>query len=243
MTTNTPRNSTPAWQAEVTWKRRDYRVWCDLQLMPSVKHVCLIPRWGKDLIIVAAVDNVLHFRMFDGDGKSVVDIDEKRLAVPARQIEGVRKDLVGLWPPHDLTASEKDRVITAVTSIVGYTRHLEAELPDDEIGEAPQGETKRTRELHIAESVDSVREYFVDVFNAGGVLIRFRVNRRKGRSLSFTDPREQFSGTAGTAGIWGTLPEQPAGKPRSLTPTGFREELARLIGADRAEEIVRSLGA
>ena len=147
MTTTTPRNSTPAWQAKVTWKRRDYRVWCDLRLMPSVKHVCLIPRWGKDLIIVAAVDNVLHFRMFDGDGKSVVDVDEKRLTVPARQIEDLRKHLVGLWPPHELTASEKDRVITAVTSIVGYTRHLEAEYAEQRDRGAPQGETKPTQEL------------------------------------------------------------------------------------------------
>jgi hypothetical protein len=51
------------------------------------------------------------------------------------------------------------------------------------------------------------------------------------------------TGTAGTRGIWGTLPEQRAGSPCSLTPTGFRMEVARLIGADRADEIVRELMA
>ena len=91
----------------------------NLQVMSPVNVVDDIPTGDKDLIIVAAVDNVLHFRMFDGDGKVVVDTDEKRLTGgQAQEIEDLRKQLVGLWPPHELTGSEKDRVITAVTSIV-----------------------------------------------------------------------------------------------------------------------------
>jgi len=120
---------------------------------------------------------------------------------------------------------------------------LEEEVPKDEIQETPQGETKGTPETQTVETIESVRECFVDVFKPGGERIRFRVNRREGRPLSFTDPREQFTGAGGTRGIWGTLPEQPAGSPRSLTPTAFREEVARLIGSDRSEEIVRSLRA
>jgi len=120
---------------------------------------------------------------------------------------------------------------------------LEAEVPRDEVEETPQSETKGTPETPTVETIESVRECFVDVFKPGGERIRFRVNRREGRPLSFTDPREQFTGAGGTRGIWGTLPEQPAGSPRSLTPTAFREEVARLIGSDRSEEIVRSLGA
>ena len=73
---------------------------------------------------MAAVDHVLHFRIFDGDGKMVVDTDEKRLTEQARQIEDLRKQLESLWPPHELTRSEKGRVITAVTSIVGHTPKL-----------------------------------------------------------------------------------------------------------------------
>ena len=52
---------------------------CDLRLMSSVNDVSGIPTAGKNLIIVAAVDKVLHFRIFDDDGKAVVDTDEKRL--------------------------------------------------------------------------------------------------------------------------------------------------------------------
>ena len=92
----------------------------DLRLMSSLNDVSGIPTEGKNLIIVAAVNNVLHFRIFDGDGKVVVDTDEKRLTEQARQIEDLRKQLESLWPPHELTRSDKGRVITAVTSIVGH---------------------------------------------------------------------------------------------------------------------------
>jgi hypothetical protein len=103
-------------------KALDSRNGIDLRLMSSLNDVCGIPTEGKNLIIVAAVNSVLHFRIFDGDGKVVVDTDEKRLTEQARQIEDLRKQLESLWPPHVLTRSDKGRVITAVTSIVGHTR-------------------------------------------------------------------------------------------------------------------------
>ncbi len=94
----------------------------DLRLMSSVEDVSEIPTGGKDLIVVAAVGNVLHFRLFDGDGSVLVDTDEKVLTKQARQIEDLRQRLVGRWPPHELTGSERDRFVTLVTSIVGHTR-------------------------------------------------------------------------------------------------------------------------
>ena len=56
---------------------------CDLRLMSSLNNVSGIPTEGKNLIIVAAVNNVLHFRIFDGDGKVIVDTDEKRMTEQA----------------------------------------------------------------------------------------------------------------------------------------------------------------
>ncbi len=89
----------------------------------------------------------------------------------------------------------------------------------------------------------TIIEEFVEVShpNDDDALIQFRVNRRNDRLVSFTDYREQDTGTAGTAGIWGTLPQQPPGKRRSLTPTAFRHELAALVGEERADEILTSL--
>ena len=93
----------------------------DLQLMPSVNGQRGIPIAGKSLIIVADVGHVLHFRIFDSDGKRVVDTDAKKLSEQTRQIEDFRKQLESLWPPHGVTQSEKEQVISAVTSIVGQT--------------------------------------------------------------------------------------------------------------------------
>ena len=74
----------------------------DLRLMSSLNDVSGIPTKGKNLIIVAAVNNVLHFRIFDGDGKEVVDTDEKRLAEQTRQIEDSQETT------RELVASPRD---------------------------------------------------------------------------------------------------------------------------------------
>jgi hypothetical protein len=107
-------------QAEARSVRASFPV-CELRLMPLVNDLCGIPAKGKDLVVVAAVDGVLHIRVFDADGKVAVDTDEKRLTDQARNTADLRKELETLGPPHELTIGEKGRVISAVTSIVGYT--------------------------------------------------------------------------------------------------------------------------
>jgi signal peptidase I len=92
----------------------------DLRLMYPVNSVSSIPTVGKHLVIVASVDDVLHFRTFDGDGKIVVDTDEKRLTNRAQEIEALRKQLERSWPPHELSGSEKGLLISAVRRIVGH---------------------------------------------------------------------------------------------------------------------------
>jgi hypothetical protein len=81
---------------------------------------------------VAAVKGVLHFRIFDHDGRMAVDEDETNLKTQAGPIEDLRRQLKDLWPPHVLTRPEKFRDITAVTSIVDQTldpRRLSGNLP------------------------------------------------------------------------------------------------------------------
>jgi DNA-directed RNA polymerase specialized sigma24 family protein len=120
----------------------------DLRLMSSVKDVSALPTAGKRLVIVAAVDHGLHFRIFDHDGRMVVDTDATRRTAQAPQIEDLRKRLENLWPPHELTTSEKGRVIDAVTSIVGHTPPPPTDPPDghglDEWPERARGLTKHT---------------------------------------------------------------------------------------------------
>jgi hypothetical protein len=102
------------------WKERILPAKCDVRLYPSVADKSEIPA-GKNLIVVAALGQVLHFLMFDGDGKLAVDTDERKLQEHSRQIEDLRKQLVNLWPPHPLSESEKNLLSTAVSAIVRHT--------------------------------------------------------------------------------------------------------------------------
>ena len=87
-------------------------------LLISSKDLSDIPTKSKSLIIVADVDHVLHFRIFDGDGRMVLDTDEKKMPELARPIDELRTQLAGAWPPHRLKTFEKQGVVCAVTSLV-----------------------------------------------------------------------------------------------------------------------------
>ncbi len=92
----------------------------ELRLMSSESNVGDIPKTGKNLVIVANVGGVLYFRVFDPAGNCVVDTDESRLTTQAGPIAALKRQLEDLRPPHKLVKSEEDRVIAAVTSIVGH---------------------------------------------------------------------------------------------------------------------------
>ena len=88
-----------------------------------------IPTDGKNLIVVADVNRVLRFLIFDPSGKRVVDTDEKQLADRARPIEDLKKQLKDLWPLQELTPSEKSQIITTVTSILNYIPPVSSKIP------------------------------------------------------------------------------------------------------------------
>ena len=81
----------------------------------------------------------------------------------------------------------------------------------------------------------------VDFVRSADERVRFRVNHDGSGRVTFTDTRERKTGIAGVTGIWGTLPPPPPIRPRSMTPTAFKAEAARFVGAEKAEEIARQL--
>jgi ABC-type nitrate/sulfonate/bicarbonate transport system substrate-binding protein len=88
-----------------------------------VDTVTELPDKGKDLVIVAVVDRILHFRAFDGEGRRILETTEYQLEGKARPIAAeLRRRLEGLWPPHDLTESEKEEVIGLVDAIIDRRR-------------------------------------------------------------------------------------------------------------------------
>ena len=67
-----------------------------------------VPTSGKKLVIVG-IDNhdLLHIRMFDAGGKSVVDTDETRLSTQAVAIATLKLQLTGLKPPQVPTRADE----------------------------------------------------------------------------------------------------------------------------------------
>ena len=79
-------------------------------------------------------------------------------------------------------------------------------------GRTSEGEVEETPENETAVSFIRVWDCSVDVFRPGCERIRFRVNHRKGRCITFTDRREVPAGTASATGIWNTRPAPGGGQ-------------------------------
>ena len=104
----------------------------ELRLMSPMNDVSGMPLVGYNLIVIATVSNALHFRIFDLHGSRVVDTVEKSLTHKV-EIEDFKGQLKALWPPHKLKLNEKNRLIAAVTSIVGNRTldHPQGGLPEN----------------------------------------------------------------------------------------------------------------
>jgi hypothetical protein len=120
----------------------------DLELKPALTSVGQIPERSsgdRPLVVVADVGDSLHFRIFDADGVMIVNSDRDQLVgrlktdpKGSRKLDDDLKDLRArlgeLWPPHRMTRSEKDGVITAVAKVVGLTPPISIDhpIPQDE---------------------------------------------------------------------------------------------------------------
>jgi hypothetical protein len=91
----------------------------ELRLIPSANDVSEIPTGCKAQVIIAAIDRVLHFRVFDDEGKQIADLAETRLPQHARVVEDLKTQLAIFWPPHRLESGEVRSVNIAVAAIVG----------------------------------------------------------------------------------------------------------------------------
>ena len=87
--------------------------------MPALRDVSRIPEKGRNLVIVADVMSVLHFRVFDGDGTMVVNTDETRLPGKVQEIAALAKDLRGSRYGYGIQENFKAELVAAVMSILG----------------------------------------------------------------------------------------------------------------------------
>ena len=85
-----------------------------------------LPAAGENLVIVANVRHIFHFRIFDPDGKVIVDTDENaRINQPGElnrtaAIAKLLNDVHALKPPPNLvTEAAKNQIIADVSSVFG----------------------------------------------------------------------------------------------------------------------------
>jgi Heparan-alpha-glucosaminide N-acetyltransferase, catalytic len=92
----------------------------EVQWLPSINATSELPKKGKNLVVVASVDGVLHFRAFDAVGNVVEDFEEKRYSGESRRIEGLRKKLESMSSRQELTNSEQQEILDAILWIVDH---------------------------------------------------------------------------------------------------------------------------
>lgn len=99
---------------------------CKLQNFPPVRSVEEFPTRGRGLIVVGELYGVLCIRIFDDAGKMIVDISEgnSKNGAHDQRVNDLKRQLVELVPPHEITEVEKIQVITAAASIVNSCRSL-----------------------------------------------------------------------------------------------------------------------
>jgi len=78
-----------------------------------------VPAQGKNLIVVGSMGSVMHIRIFDRDGDMVVDTDESKRPHQAQQFAELKAQLKSQPLSHELEPAESQKVMAAVTSIVG----------------------------------------------------------------------------------------------------------------------------
>jgi outer membrane protein, heavy metal efflux system len=107
----------------------------ELLMVPPVNDIGRIPTAVPNLFIVVIVKGVLHFRILNDDGKILVDTDEEQLRTQKNQIDSFKKRYKDLWPPRELTVTEKSQVMDSVARIVGLARrvYLREALEDHDI--------------------------------------------------------------------------------------------------------------
>jgi RNA polymerase sigma factor (sigma-70 family) len=98
----------------------------ELRLMRNVNDLNALPSAGKRLFIIAEVNHALHLRMFDIEGKMVLDSAAKRFT--NTWVYYLQQLVPTLWPPHELTEIDKISVFNAVREIAGPGRTVGDEI-------------------------------------------------------------------------------------------------------------------
>jgi len=91
----------------------------DLRLMLSEADLCGLPPSGQNLLVIAGVNNVLHFVVFDAGGKKAANVGEADLlGTSASQVSNLKTTLGGLSSRTDPNPAERDEIIAQSLAII-----------------------------------------------------------------------------------------------------------------------------
>lgn len=90
----------------------------DLRLLRA-KSTEELPVEGESLVVVAEIDGLLHFRVFNTAGTQVFDAGEELLTARSAEIAGLTTRLSSLWATTNLSSSDKIVVLAEVAVITG----------------------------------------------------------------------------------------------------------------------------
>jgi hypothetical protein len=90
-----------------------------IQLLPDQTDLSRMPTKGRNLTIIASVNNTLHFRYFDEKGRLVVDRNEEELQSEVKSISVLKKGLENLWTV-SLSDAQSEWVLGQVGGIIAH---------------------------------------------------------------------------------------------------------------------------
>ena len=133
----------------------------DLNLI-SVENVTQLPQTGEDVVVIADVNNRLHFRIFDSEGKIILNDGESELPQFQNEIDQVRKDLGDLWNQPELSDENKADILKTITPISDFALSTNAQLTGESTntvaGNITTNSASSDPELPIEESQTSTSD-------------------------------------------------------------------------------------
>jgi heparan-alpha-glucosaminide N-acetyltransferase len=92
----------------------------DVKVLAPTNDLVILPKEGKNQVVVADINHVLHIRIFDGDGKMVVDKDETRFPDQAQQLAELRQWIESIAPGQELTPGQKGLILDRIAPFIGH---------------------------------------------------------------------------------------------------------------------------
>ena len=95
---------------------------CNVKLV-TVNDISALDKTGRNLIIVAMVANLIHFRIFDAAG-TMTDADETKFPNKKAVIDVLRDRFVKWAEPHVLTTAERREIVLNVQRLFDFKLNL-----------------------------------------------------------------------------------------------------------------------